>query len=154
MCRAAHFFRAAGPDVPSADLDAVDEVVDTTDAYIPPPVWFDASDDAAAAAPASPVAVPVVPAVPRRRLFSHPRKGDFSYRPPPPPVAPPASEPDVPPKPKQTRFFSENGRFSRRRPDVSALDAIVRQHLGLPTPSPTLDDSGASGPNFFSDFQS
>ena len=30
VCRVAHFFRAAGPDVPSADLDAVDEVVDAT----------------------------------------------------------------------------------------------------------------------------
>ena len=30
VCRVAHIFRGAGSDVPSADLDAVDEVVDAT----------------------------------------------------------------------------------------------------------------------------
>ena len=198
-----------------------DEIVDTTDADLPPPSWFDLSDDPAPdlSAQASPVANPAPPVpppssppaprrgpgnpsgrqkkrkqgnpnwvkggsmegscwhgrrrpdvtaifahlggsrslqAPRRRLFSHPKKGDFSYRPPPQPRSrTQPSEPEVAQQPQNepiTRFFSENGRFSRRRPDINTFDAMLRQHLDIPTPSPTLNDSGASTDGFFPQF--
>ena len=148
-------------------------ISDTTTEFVQPD-WFDNSDvppDSPVSSRAdpppqvddwfSPEAVrqrPAAAAVPRRRLFSRPKKGDFSFdqRPTPvvPPAAPPASRPDaadpVVIKPIKTRFFSKGGRFSRRRPDVSALNAIVRRHLDIPAPSPILDISGASSHGFFS----
>ena len=93
------------------------------------------------------------PAAPQRRLFSNPQGENFSYRPPPLPAASPADGPEVAQRPQSkptvTRFFTKGGGFSRRRPDVNALDAILRQHLDLPAPSPTHVDSGASPRNFF-----
>ena len=146
-----------------------DEIIDTTDAALPPPDWFDLSGQAEPDVPstASPVANPAppineglssqaagpsgaAPATPRMRLFSRPKKGDFSYR-------PPARRPEAPrqaPSEPKPRFFSSNGRFSRRRPDVNAFDAILRRHLDITTPSPTLNDSGASNDGFFSRFKS
>ena len=55
----------------------------------------------------------------------------------------------LPDKPIQTRFFLKSESSSRRRPDINALDAILREHLGISTPSPALDDSGASSNGFF-----
>ena len=151
-----------------------DQIRDTEPVWQPPPDWFDASPSS----PASPVArqdehdtavgsdasrglpaVPPIPREPRQRLFSLPRRGDFSFRPRPLPPLPqpqqqsPSDVPvTVPTEPKMTRFFSKGGRFSRRRPDVSALGAILRQHLDLPVSPPPLDDSGASGHDFFPSF--
>ena len=160
--------------VPVVPNPPSEHIVDTTDADLPPPDWFDMSNEADAEAPppASPIAVPTpaaadgsspealrpqqaVPRAPRIRLFSHPKKGNFSYRPPPPPTAPRSAEPEVPrvpPNEPKTRFFSKNGQFSRRRPDVNAFDAFLRRHLDIPTPSPVLEDSGASPQGFFPRF--
>ena len=159
-----------------------DEIVDTTTDWQPPP-WFpdNVSSDGSADAelpPGSPPAarqpspdwfspdsaldpVPIrrlSPAreAPRRRLFSRPRKGDFSYRPPRPPPPPPAAPqppvPEVPQEPSnepKIRFFSTGGKFSRRRPDVNALNAFLRDHLGISSSPSALSDSGASGDGFF-----
>ena len=168
--------RRAPSPVPVIPNPPEDQIVDTTDADLPPPSWFDMSDDVdmsdddvppEADLPVDPPRAdwfspetqpqPRVPPTacppPQRRLFSSPSRGDFSFRPrprPPPPFPAPTAqrEPAVPSIPR-TRFSSSVGRFSRRRPDVSALNSIVREHLGLPTPSPPLDDSGASGHDFF-----
>ena len=90
---------------------------------------------------------------PRRRLFSgqdHQRFSSTSrhaapvpleaFAPPHPRQQPPAPEaPQNAPNPAKRRFFSSKGAstFSRRRPDVSALAAAVRQHLDAVEP-PTL----------------
>ena len=116
------------------------------------------------ASPEPPAAAPVVrPRSPRRRLFSHPRPGDFSYRPPPvarpqdqlpvpmPPVVPEA--PQRPPDPPRIRSFSKGGRFSRPRPDVSFLRALLKTHSNSPDSpqsSPTSDDSFEDRGSFFS----
>ena len=119
------------------------------------------------------------PDPPRRRLFSNPRPGNFSFysnqAPPVPcPVVPPLppspptpqvarpeppepSQPEVtqrPPNVPKIRFFTNNGRFSRRRPDISALGAILREHLQLPNLSPTSSDNESPGNNFFANFTS
>ena len=90
---------------------------------------------------------------PRVHLFPGSIKGSFlPAPPPPPPVESQQFESEASQRvviePK-TRFLPNERRISRRRPDVSALDAILRQHLGIPTASPTLDNSGAGGHNFF-----
>ena len=159
------------------------DIVDTPTDWTPPP-WFDSSGDAGDDAderPVSPPAasrspdwfspdpippppVPSSPRVaPRQRLFSNPRKGHFSYRPPPrppvvpqppprPPVVPQPPAPEVsqgPPIEPKRRFFSKGGRFSRRRPDVNALQSFIRGHLGISASPSTLSDSGASEDGFF-----
>ena len=163
--------RRSPSPVPMVPNPPDDEIVDTTDAELPPPNWFDMSSDLDVsddppldpppAAPQPHLTPPVARPLPARRLFSNPTRGDFSYRPralpplPPAPVAQPEPEvPRVAPRAPQGRYFSSGGRFSRRRPDVHALDSIIREHLGLPTSPPTLNDSGASGQNFFPSFAS
>ena len=97
---------------------------------------------------------------PRIRLFSRPRPGDFSYRAAPAAPAAPGARPDAPLespqgplRPAKTRFFSKPGFASdsrRRRPDVNALSALLKEHLDIP-PSPlSTDDSSPTG--FFGNF--
>ena len=94
---------------------------------------------------------------PRRRLFSgqgSSRFGGAARLPVPVPLhafAPPAprqpnqqpSDASDAPRPPQRRYFSAAGPsgFSRKRPDVSALNAIIREHLGADTP---FSDSATS----------
>ena len=49
-------------------------------------------------------------------------------------------------EPIQTRYSSSRG---RRRPDVNALNAIVRQHLELPSTPPFPSSSDESPHGFF-----
>ena len=153
--------RRSPSPVPIVPNPPDDEIQDTSTDPLPPPSWFGSPP---AARPVSPDWFSPPPqrdpsparAPPRRRLFSNPQTGDFSYRPPPPPPPPAASQQPVQEtsqrpqnKPIVTRFLSKGGTFSRRRPDVSALNSFLRTHLDLPTPSPTLDDPGASERGFF-----
>ena len=125
----------------------------------PPTDWF--------SPPASPEprAAPPVPKQnpPRIRLFSRPRPGDFSYQPkpqpspqPPPPTtvpAPTASQRTA--DPIRGRTFSRGGRFSRPRPNINALQSLLRSHLNLPespSTSPSSDDSFEHRGSFFPDF--
>ena len=90
---------------------------------------------------------------PQIRLFQNTRKEGLYRHPPPPPTASQQPEPEVAQtprdEPKMTRFFSVNNRRNlRRRPDVNALGNLLREHLGLPTPSPASTDSGGSGQGF------
>ena len=55
----------------------------------------------------------------------------------------------VPPIEPKRRYFSKGGQFSRRRPDVNALQSFIRGHLGISTSPSTLSDSGASEDGFF-----
>ena len=63
-------------------------------------------------------------------------------------------EPEIartsPNEPITTRFFLNNDRRNhRRRPDVNALGCILREHLGLTTPSQASTDTEESGRGFF-----
>ena len=120
----------------------------------PPTDWFSPP-----VSPEPPAARPPEKAnPPRRRLFSNPRPGDFSYRPRPPPPLPPrpdAPAPQAPVNPVRVQTFSRGGRFSRPRPNVNALHSILKDHLELPdspTTSSTSDDSFNQGKTFFPDF--
>ena len=96
----------------------------------------------------SPVARPPPPQV---HLFSYARKEDLLHR---PHLSPQQPEPEVAQRshnePKMTGFFlNDNGHNYRRKPDVSALNSLVREHLGLTTPSPTPIDSRSGIGSFF-----
>ena len=108
--------------------------------------------------PSPPPASPPIPqpqpqrVAPRVRLFSNPGPRDFSYQPPAarprPPMVPnlvvPPEAPERPQVQPKSTFFSKGGRFSRRRPDVSALNQFLRQHLDLPTESTSSSTSSTS----------
>ena len=94
----------------------------------PPTDWFSPP-----ATPQPPVARPVANPEPRKRLFSIPRPGDFSYRPRPLPPLPPTTLPPPPPHTVRARTFSRGGRFSRPRPNINALEALLKDHLNLPS---------------------
>ena len=135
----------------------------------PPTDWF--SPPASPERPVDPHADPPadLPVMarnpPRRRLLSNPMPGHFSHRPAPAagpqhPPHPPASQhvPKSPPRPRRSarlRTLSKGGRFSRPRPDVNALHALLKGHLDLPDsphPVPTSDDSFENRDSFFPDF--
>ena len=94
------------------------------------------------------------PAAPRRQLFPRGRPDS------PPAARQQPSEPEVSDRPQnepRVRPFSRNlGRFSRRRPDVNALNLLLKEHLGLPDDflnSPADSTSPGSTPgNFFPNF--
>ena len=98
-------------------------------------------DSPVSSVPEEPTRQPDPRPPPRVRLFSHPRPGDFSYK---PPARRPQAPQKPPSEPKRT-FFSSGGRFSRRRPDVNALNQLLRQHLDLPD-EPMASTSHSSPP--------
>ena len=100
---------------------------------------------------------PPRPHPPRVRLFSNPRPGDWSYRHPVTtnPVARPEAAPEAPQRPPnqpKARYFSKPGFASnkRRRPDVSALSELIRDHLDISsTPSSSDSVDSQIGQSFF-----
>lgn len=111
--------------------------------------WF--SPEPSPPAPQRPPTPETRPPAPRVRLFSRPKPGDFSYQPrtarQPAPSAPAPPQPEAPqrrPDEPKTTFFSKGGRFSRRRPDVNALNQLLREHLELPDASSCSDATSDS----------